>query len=176
MTAVVLFCFGASHGCVYLYTKHLVQTGSNNHGNIQFNRDINMCPISWKRLSRIKICRSACEYDTVWRPKNNVCLSFTTLLGSNFGRKVCTVQKYTHLMFVIYKSLSLFLPLLFLWECLCFKYTGGIYCYYATTNWKLVKTRMQRYIGLRVRTVAKRHMRSPMFTASFILVSCFKLP
>ena len=29
---------------------------------------------------------------------------------------------------------------------------------------------------LRVRTVAKRHMRSSMFTASFILVSCVKLP
>ena len=29
---------------------------------------------------------------------------------------------------------------------------------------------------LRVRTVAKTHMRSPMFTASFILVSCVKLP
>ena len=29
---------------------------------------------------------------------------------------------------------------------------------------------------LRVRTVAKRHMRSFMFTASFILVSCVKLP
>ena len=29
---------------------------------------------------------------------------------------------------------------------------------------------------LRVRTVAKRHMKSPMFTASFILVSCVKLP
>ena len=32
------------------------------------------------------------------------------------------------------------------------------------------------YWPLRVRTVAKRHMRSPMFTASFILVSCVKLP
>ena len=30
--------------------------------------------------------------------------------------------------------------------------------------------------ALRVRTVAKRHMRSPMFAASFILVSCVKLP
>ena len=30
--------------------------------------------------------------------------------------------------------------------------------------------------SLRVRTVAKRHMRSSMFTASFILVSCVKLP
>ena len=30
--------------------------------------------------------------------------------------------------------------------------------------------------ALRVRTVAKRHMRSSMFTASFILVSCVKLP
>ena len=30
-------------------------------------------------------------------------------------------------------------------------------------------------INLRVRTVAKRHMRSSMFTASFILVSCVKL-
>ena len=29
---------------------------------------------------------------------------------------------------------------------------------------------------LRVRTVAKRHMRSSLFTASFILVSCVKLP
>ena len=29
---------------------------------------------------------------------------------------------------------------------------------------------------LRVRTVAKRHKRSSMFTASFILVSCVKLP
>ena len=29
---------------------------------------------------------------------------------------------------------------------------------------------------LRVRTVAKRHMRSSMFTESFILVSCVKLP
>ena len=31
-------------------------------------------------------------------------------------------------------------------------------------------------LALRVRTVAKRHVRSPMFTASFILVSCVKLP
>ena len=30
--------------------------------------------------------------------------------------------------------------------------------------------------NLRVRTVAKRHMRSSMFAVSFILVSCFKLP
>ena len=30
-------------------------------------------------------------------------------------------------------------------------------------------------VQLRVRTVAKRHMRSSMFTASFILVSCVKL-
>ena len=30
--------------------------------------------------------------------------------------------------------------------------------------------------SLRVRTVAKRHMRSFMFTESFILVSCVKLP
>ena len=29
---------------------------------------------------------------------------------------------------------------------------------------------------LRVRTVAKRHMRSSMFTASSIMVSCVKLP
>ena len=33
-----------------------------------------------------------------------------------------------------------------------------------------------KILFLRVRTVAKRHMRSPMFTASFILVSCVKLP
>ena len=33
-----------------------------------------------------------------------------------------------------------------------------------------------RIKSLRVRTVAKRHMRSSMFTASFILVSCVKLP
>ena len=32
------------------------------------------------------------------------------------------------------------------------------------------------WLHLRVRTVAKRHMRSSMFTASFILVSCVKLP
>ena len=31
-------------------------------------------------------------------------------------------------------------------------------------------------VTLRVRTVAKRHMRSSMFTASFILVSGVKLP
>ena len=30
--------------------------------------------------------------------------------------------------------------------------------------------------SLRVRTVAKRHKRSSMFTASFIVVSCVKLP
>ena len=34
----------------------------------------------------------------------------------------------------------------------------------------------QSKINLRVRMVAKRHMRSSMFTASFILVSCVKLP
>ena len=31
-------------------------------------------------------------------------------------------------------------------------------------------------VALRVRTVAKRHVRSSVFTASFILVSCVKLP
>ena len=31
-------------------------------------------------------------------------------------------------------------------------------------------------LNLRVRTVAKRHVRSSMFTAFFILVSCVKLP
>ena len=34
----------------------------------------------------------------------------------------------------------------------------------------------QLYEYLRVRTVAKRHMGSSMFTATFILVSCVKLP
>ena len=36
--------------------------------------------------------------------------------------------------------------------------------------------RESKNFHLRVRTVAKRHMRSSMFTASFILVSCVKLP
>ena len=33
-----------------------------------------------------------------------------------------------------------------------------------------------QYFMLRVQTVAKRHLRSSMFTASFILVACVKLP
>ena len=41
---------------------------------------------------------------------------------------------------------------------------------------KVIKMVKIEKLILRVRTVAKRHMRSPMFTASFILVSCVKLP
>ena len=40
----------------------------------------------------------------------------------------------------------------------------------------LVHLEEGRFMTLRVRTVAKRHMRSSMFTASFILVSRVKLP
>ena len=53
------------------------------------------------------------------------------------------------------------------------------------TNKQKTKTNKQKYhlavtilhfYQLRVRTVAKRHMRSSIFTASIILVSCVKLP
>ena len=45
-------------------------------------------------------------------------------------------------------------------------------------NFTLIKLRSLLSLSksLRVRTVAKRHMRYSMFTASFILVSCVKLP
>ena len=49
------------------------------------------------------------------------------------------------------------------------------FSYFKAENGKICRLR-HIYSHLRVRTVAKRHLRSPMFTASFILVSCVKLP
>ena len=46
----------------------------------------------------------------------------------------------------------------------------------APTRPSPLKDNIFQFHWLRVRTVAKRHMRSSMFTASFILVSCVKLP
>ena len=58
------------------------------------------------------------------------------------------------------------------WTC---EYPRG---YINSMVWLKQESRLPYLIlrDLRVRTVAKRHMRSSMFTASFILVSCVKQP
>ena len=48
--------------------------------------------------------------------------------------------------------------------------------YYCTNVLKWWHIFLNNVVSLRVRMVAKKHVRSPMFTASFILVSCGKLP
>ena len=65
---------------------------------------------------------------------------------------------------------ALFLIMNIAWFCSKFKFQESINCKFVCDHQP-----GGLYCVLRVRTVAKRHMRYSMFTASFILVSCVKL-
>ena len=129
-------------------------------------RTLNSCRMVPPHSSQVFVYANS--FEKLLQDVNPFCISFICL---HFLYQV-TNLKFPHLPFWVSESqfLKISLSLVFCNDEIQPRVIISLNLHYFVSLFSFL------YPTLRVRTVAKRHIRSSMFTASFILVSCVKLP